>query len=175
MHQQRLRLWVGIADVCIFSALFHGCFSEQHNDTCTNMFPSAHPGTEQFLVENIHRMMMYVYWLWWSVAQVSYIFNMCMYYVHVCRYMLYCMSTYSNMPCLREPVLKTEFLTHTDSEDQTRGLPQKKVVMGSQRWEASGKIISGVNFSPCYLHVYLLFADTRLQTFLPVTQHKHIS
>jgi len=38
------------------------------------------------------------------------------------------------MPCLREPVLKNEFLTHTDSEDQKRGLPQKrKKVTGSQR------------------------------------------
>lgn len=57
------------------------------------------------------------------------------------------------MLCLREPVLKNEFSTHTDSEDQTRGLPQKRKVVGSQRWEASGKMFSGVNFSPHYLHV----------------------
>jgi len=80
------------------------------------------------------------------------------------------------MPCLREPVLKNEFLTHTDSEDQKRGLPQKrKKVTGSQRWVASGKIFSGVNFSLHYLYVHVVFTGTKMQVFLPVTQHKHIS
>lgn len=70
-----------------------------------------------------------------EVLHTSYIFNMHMYYACVCGYMVYYMSRPQfNMPCLREFVFKKEFLTCTDSEDQMRGLPEKrKKVMGSQR------------------------------------------